>query len=443
MPTPVLPHAPSLCYHHSEPRLCYLPLGYWWWPDWLVDVLAIPDLRARKKKKKLPDNEPFEDNSLSPRRPFSRFLEHRPDGMEEKSWEVVLEYCGIGVRQSIEFYSGIGGMAAALEASGARFEILKAFDLNIHANSVYEFNYRLKPCTRSIEHLRVRDLEGKARLWMLSPPCQPFTRAGNQKDIEDNRTKSFLHLLEILKVLETPPDFFIMENVKGFDTSLVREIMLKVLKSRGFNISEFMLQPKQFGIPNTRLRYYCVARRLSPFAAIEDCKGNTNGILTSIPSKSTRDHIPHPPPIPSLRDFLGDVLFVPRSRAELEPFLIPKRVLSRCQGYRFDVAGPWSCDTSCFTKAYGSKHVKGTGPVLLVDEWRNDYKRRDKKEQFRTVKDEEDIRFFTPEEALILHGFPANFRFPSHLTSRQAWACIGNSLNAKVVAALLEFAIFH
>lgn len=33
---------------------------------------------------------------------------------------------------------------------------------------------------------------------LMSPPCQPFTRVGKKGDCNDVRTKSFLHLLQIL-----------------------------------------------------------------------------------------------------------------------------------------------------------------------------------------------------------------------------------------------------
>ena len=32
----------------------------------------------------------------------------------------------------------------------------------------------------------------------MSPPCQPFTRVGLQKDKHDQRTKSFFHILDLL-----------------------------------------------------------------------------------------------------------------------------------------------------------------------------------------------------------------------------------------------------
>ena len=37
-----------------------------------------------------------------------------------------------------------------------------------------------------------------ADLIVMSPPCQPFCRVGKKRDVEDERSKSFIHFLDIL-----------------------------------------------------------------------------------------------------------------------------------------------------------------------------------------------------------------------------------------------------
>jgi tRNA (cytosine38-C5)-methyltransferase len=36
-------------------------------------------------------------------------------------------------------------------------------------------------------------------IWTMSPPCQPFTRQGNQNDLNDLRSKGFIQLMTIQK----------------------------------------------------------------------------------------------------------------------------------------------------------------------------------------------------------------------------------------------------
>lgn len=51
-----------------------------------------------------------------------------------------------------------------------------------------------------------------------------------------------------------------MENVKGFDLDTAREKFLIMLKSLNYNFQEFLLSPIQFGVPNSRLRYFLIAK---------------------------------------------------------------------------------------------------------------------------------------------------------------------------------------
>jgi site-specific DNA-cytosine methylase len=52
-----------------------------------------------------------------------------------------------------------------------------------------------------------------ASVWLLSPPCQPFTRQGLQKDTADGRVQSFLRLLDVVPTLAHPPTHILVENV--------------------------------------------------------------------------------------------------------------------------------------------------------------------------------------------------------------------------------------
>ena len=45
--------------------------------------------------------------------------------------------------------------------------------------------------------------------------------------------------------------------------------------------------------------------------------------------------------------------------------------------------------------------------------------------------------YFTPSEVARLHGFPASFAFPAHVTALQRYALLGNSLSVDAVAPLL------
>lgn len=94
----------------------------------------------------------------------------------------------------------------------------------------------------------------------MSPPCQPFTRNGKFLDIEDSRTDPFNLICDLIPKLVNV-EYILMENVMGFEKSLAREMYLEVLQNSGFYFQEFILTPSILGTPNTRHRYYCIARK--------------------------------------------------------------------------------------------------------------------------------------------------------------------------------------
>ena len=49
------------------------------------------------------------------------------------------------------------------------------------------------------------------------------------------------------------------------------------------------------------------------------------------------------------------------------------------------------------------------------------------------------LRYFSPREIARLHSFPESFSFPQHVTLRQQYALLGNSVSALVVADLLRY----
>lgn len=49
------------------------------------------------------------------------------------------------------------------------------------------------------------------------------------------------------------------------------------------------------------------------------------------------------------------------------------------------------------------------------------------------------LRYFSPREIANLHSFPSDFSFPLHITARQQYAMLGNSLSIAIVAGLLKY----
>ena len=71
------------------------------------------------------------------------------------------------------------------------FRVLHAMDINNNATGVYKLNHPKSEkdvINGDINNAMWEKTQGYNTL-VMSPPCQPFTRNGKQKDTEDNRTK--------------------------------------------------------------------------------------------------------------------------------------------------------------------------------------------------------------------------------------------------------------
>ncbi len=107
-------------------------------------------------------------------------------------------------------------------------KVVGAFDINPNANDTYEHNFGVRPCANSLYAVPPAKFDKlNANLWLMSPPCQPFTRQGHQKDVNDGRSQSFLRLIDILPELKNKPDHLLVENVVGFEVSEVRKALLR------------------------------------------------------------------------------------------------------------------------------------------------------------------------------------------------------------------------
>lgn len=384
---------------------------------------------------------------------------------EDEAWRV------------LEFYSGIGGMRYSLREAGIKAKVVEAFDINDRANDVYEHNFGHRPYQGNIQSLTAADLDSYgAHGWLLSPPCQPYTRQGLQKDSDDARAFSFLKILGLIPHTSQPPSVLFVENVVGFETSVTRAKMIDALAKTNYVVQEFILSPLQFGIPYSRPRYFCLAKRRpssfknqllndrllwspSPLFGHDDItgangndqsQGSLDKLLQScepvekfLEFKNRNDQI-------DIQSGFLDTSIVPTDAyGALEKnddatghadvnghdgsffgqYLVPLSLIERW-GSVMDIVYPDSKRCCCFTKSY-YRYVKGTGSLLATVQPKKKGKSSPLKEQC--------LRYFTPREVANLHSFPEDFDFPQHISLRQRYALLGNSLSVAVVAPLLQY----
>ena len=379
----------------------------------------------------------------------------------------------------LELYSGIGGMHYGLKLSKLNADVVAAVDINPNANLVYKHNFpETKILNKTIEGIKLDELNRlNFDIILMSPPCQPFTRQGNQNGMNDNRAKSFLCLIDQISLLNKKPKYILMENVKGFDQDEARNQLIQMLIANNYTYQEFLLSPIQFGIPNSRLRYFMIARLNEKFCF----DTNNSTIMTSLPANEMKN----------IDDYLKNLKFdlnliksqlysddkidnsinnnnenlfglikhtqlnesyencvqseSIKNVKKLNEFVLNEmgnNIDLRLNKDIFlkslnsiDLVTHESTRSSCFTKNYG-RYIDGTGSMLHINE-----NMMIKNENDMIKISHDSIRFFTPKEISNLHCFPDDFEFPSSLTTIQKWKLIGNSLNVFIVSVLINLMI--
>ena len=362
---------------------------------------------------------------------------------------------------------------ALQNAVGPRREVIgvAAIDNSEVANAVYSANFpRSEPLRRNVEHITREQIEENfcsADVWTASPPCQPYTRKGNEKHGLDPRSLSFLRLLDIFPTVkeQCKPKRVLVENVVGFENSATRDALVQTLVGEYF-IEEFVgASPRTLGVPNTRERYYLLAKRKElgafpdvataalPFARFSprneagetrfkrEPRGEARAVgaflRRSVPETKKQKNHPEESDATARASRDGASLAVPASAA--------------AKYWRwFDVVTPSSLGSQCFTAGYG-KTVFG-GSVLAAEAFANDPEfcglADAEQKRYRLVKPPPPnaLRYFAPEEIAALHGLESasaasgpRFALPENLTRRQLYFTLGNSVSVDVVQELMRY----
>jgi site-specific DNA-cytosine methylase len=284
----------------------------------------------------------------------------------------------------LELFAGIGGCAAAL---GEAAQVVAAIDINAAALAVYRHNFTHRTLCRTLESLPAAELaQFNADLWWLSPPCQPYTRKGNQRDWEDPRAASLRNVIRCIEQVQ--PQYVALENVPPFGESLAREHLRRTLERSGYFFRERLLCPSELGVPNRRRRYYLLASRVQlPDAAPLRC------------------------------NYAPLAQWVDRAHDDDPRLLLEPEIAAQFAG-AIDIvdADDPQAITSCFAAAYGRSIVR-SGSYL-----RTPY----------------GLRRFAPSEVQRLLGFPKSYSFPAGLSNEQRWRLLGNSLSLPAVREVLR-----
>mmetsp|Transcript_27208 Transcript_27208/g.35672 ORF Transcript_27208/g.35672 Transcript_27208/m.35672 type:complete len:382 (-) Transcript_27208:9-1154(-) len=326
----------------------------------------------------------------------------------------------------IEFFAGIGGMRLALPIE---IKKITAYEIADAACETYKLNFIDDDMTVSIlkknlvEHIKVGDIDGKADIWTMSPPCQPFTTThdARKKDSIDPRTRGFKHIMQLLQLMKSPPRFIFLENVKGFEGSDMLQQWKQVLHLKGYTWQQYIISPLQIGIPNNRSRFYMFCEQSQKFAGEEDV------VIQHIPGLTVNNRN-----VNQIIHYLDSDV----ERIAAQNLIVHDDILAKNWSKGLSIVSPWDRTTYCFTAAYKKKIHKSTGSILFPE---SSYALATKPlNRDNMLKYSGKLRFFSPKELLNLFGFPSSFAFPVKLSQKHCYKLVGNSINISTVREILK-----
>jgi DNA (cytosine-5)-methyltransferase 1 len=163
----------------------------------------------------------------------------------------------------VDLFAGIGGFAAALEALGG--EGVYSVDIDKNASEVYAKNWGHSPLgdiTRDANDTVMN--VPKHDILVAGFPCQPFSKSGAQKGMDETRGTLFWNILKIVQAHH--PKIVLLENVRnltGPRHTHEWEVIVTMLRKEGYTVSyePTILSPHQIpkskgGRPQVRERVF-------------------------------------------------------------------------------------------------------------------------------------------------------------------------------------------
>lgn len=329
---------------------------------------------------------------------------------------------------AIDLFCGAGGLSLGLRQ--ARFRVAVALDLSSLAAESYRMNFPHVPLIcgdiRAVtgpDLLRRAGLEG-AKLDLLAgcPPCQGFSALrtkGRQSAVDDHRNDLLLEFLRLAQ--EIQPQFVLLENVPGLARNELFGQFADGLRAMGYGVSNSVLDSADFGTPQRRRRLVLVAGFDSrPRLVQGETKGRTvrdaiGGLAGTAGRSGDRLHDHGEQRAEHVRSIIESIPKDGGSRADLGPDMqldCHRHAETHGGGWGREPYGRMAWDSLASTITGGCINPS-KGRFLHPDE----------------------NRAITLREALLLQGFPPDYRLSLKRGKYAAAELVGNAIPPPFVRA--------
>lgn len=158
---------------------------------------------------------------------------------------------------TVDLFCGAGGLSLGMQESG--FVTLSAVENDPDAAASFKKHFDAVETFQSdIRDARFKKLRGCIDVVVGGPPCQPFSRGGCQRGLDDPRDM----IPEFVRaVSEVVPRAFLLENVPNLVSSSHLAYFKKTVKSLealGYQVFSEILTASAYGVPQRRKRLFLV-----------------------------------------------------------------------------------------------------------------------------------------------------------------------------------------
>jgi DNA (cytosine-5)-methyltransferase 1 len=166
----------------------------------------------------------------------------------------------------IDLFAGAGGLSLGLAAAGLTPTVASEMDADAvqtyeAAHAKYWAGVPLEVMPGDINKHSFKRFKGQIAVVAGGPPCQPFSLGGLRNGEADSRN-GLPAFVQAVRHVE--PDAFLLENVPGLATGVMRlqlDTLLKELTALGFTIDWRVLRAADYGVPQRRQRLVMVGVR--------------------------------------------------------------------------------------------------------------------------------------------------------------------------------------
>lgn len=175
----------------------------------------------------------------------------------------------------IDLFAGIGGFHGALSALGG--ECVYASEIDKDAARIYNRNWGLQPDGDITLAANENNMEVPEHDVLVGGfPCQPFSKSGKQRGMDEARGTLFWNIARIIEVRK--PKIVLLENVRNIAGPRHEhewEVIIETLRQLGYRVSSkpmvvspHRIHPDFGGRPQVRERVFIAATRTNKPGAI-------------------------------------------------------------------------------------------------------------------------------------------------------------------------------